>query len=131
MRLQDEGEHGFVTPYAPGGIIVGPLGSSDTILAHIGRHEQIYTAEDVRGLRDPGLPEWFTRSISESMPGVQDEMTLPFNTGYDNVSDVNRKYRWNVALDRDNRLNKEERAEYDRTLVELEYGPGFFRRAHP
>ena len=36
-----------------------------------------------------------------------------------------------VAQDRDNRLNKEEARVYNDTLIELEYGFGFFQRAHP
>lgn len=40
-------------------------------------------------------------------------------------------YRERVALDRENRLNKEETRVYNDTLTELEFGFGFFRRAHP
>lgn len=52
-------------------------------------------------------------------------------TGYTNTSKANVEYKMKVAEDRDNRLNTEEKAEYDRTLAELEFGNGFFRRAHP
>jgi len=53
------------------------------------------------------------------------------STGYDNPSPANREYRARVAFDRDERLNWEERRVYDEALIELEFGPGFFRRAHP
>lgn len=51
--------------------------------------------------------------------------------GYENTSAANVEYKLRVAVERDNRLNSEEKAEYDRTLAELEFGFGFFRRAHP
>jgi len=40
-------------------------------------------------------------------------------------------YALNVALDRDDRLNREEQQVYDDTQLELEYGPNFRMRAHP
>lgn len=40
-------------------------------------------------------------------------------------------YRERVALERENRLNKEELRVYEDTKVELEFGDGFFQRAHP
>lgn len=53
------------------------------------------------------------------------------STGYDNPQPTNRALKLKVALDRDDRLNNEERRVYEDTLVELEFGAGFFRRAHP
>jgi len=53
------------------------------------------------------------------------------SSGYDNKSPENVAYRLKVAIDRDNRLNGEERRIYDDTVCELEFGPGFLRRAHP
>lgn len=53
------------------------------------------------------------------------------STGYDNDSPSNVAYRLRVALDRDDRLNFEERQIYTDTASELEFGPGFLRRAHP
>lgn len=53
------------------------------------------------------------------------------STGYDNPAPENVAYRLKVALDRDNRLNTDEKRIYDDGLVEHEFGSGFFRRAHP
>jgi hypothetical protein len=53
------------------------------------------------------------------------------STGYDNGSDANREFRARIALERDERLNTEERKVYDDALIELEFGKGFFLRAHP
>lgn len=53
------------------------------------------------------------------------------STGYDNPSPENRAYRLKVAMDREERLNNEEKRVYEDTVLILEYGPNFFRRAHP
>ena len=53
------------------------------------------------------------------------------STDYDNNSPANVAYRLRVAIDRDDRLNAEERRVYTDTACELEFGPGFLRRAHP
>lgn len=132
MRLQDEGEPGASRPYASGGIV--GIDGSDRIGIHISRCEPILTAADVRRMWDASVPEWFQRAISQPVSGVQEEVigfAPPMSTWYDNASAQNVAYRLNVAIDRDSRLNNEEREEYDRTLAEMEFGPGFFRRAHP
>lgn len=54
-----------------------------------------------------------------------------YSRGYDNPSPDNVAWRLKVAIDRDNRLTDEEKRVYDRTAAELEFGPGFWRRAHP
>lgn len=53
------------------------------------------------------------------------------STGYDNPAPSNVAYRTRVALDREDRLNNEEKRVYEDTILMLEYGPNFFRRAHP
>lgn len=58
-------------------------------------------------------------------------LAAPPSTGYDNQSPENVAYRLKVALDRDDRLNGEEKRVYEDTQCELEFGPGFLRRAHP
>jgi hypothetical protein len=55
----------------------------------------------------------------------------PAPTGYDNKSPENVAYRLRTALDRDDRLNVDEKRVYEDTKCELEFGPGFLRRAHP
>ena len=58
------------------------------------------------------------------VPGAPDDLGRPLS-----VSEI--LYRERVALDRENRLNKEETQVYNDTLTELESGFGFFRRSHP
>ena len=53
------------------------------------------------------------------------------STGYDNLDPANVAYKLKIALDRDDRLNNEEKRAYEDTALLLEYGPNFLRRAHP
>lgn len=96
--------------------------------------ETLTFAENMHRLFGTDLPEWGTGSFSDPMPPLQKAMIgfgTPLSTGYDNPSVQNQAYRLSVALDRDSRLNAEERQQYLRTEAELEFGFGFFERAHP
>lgn len=133
MRLQDEGESSNPDSYAPGGLVVG-IDGSDTVGVYIGRHEPVLSAEDLLRMFRASLPQGYPWEVPQSVPGVQGEMigfAAPMSTWYDNKSDHNRAYRLNIAIDRDARFNYEEQIEYDRTLAELQFGSGFFLRAHP
>ena len=55
----------------------------------------------------------------------------PPSTGYDNPSVLNVAYRLQIALDRDDRLNKEESLAKFEAEMENEFGPRWFMRAHP
>jgi hypothetical protein len=57
--------------------------------------------------------------------------TDPEHWGYNNTSATNVLRLTRIALDRENRLNTEESKQYMRTATELEFGAGFFERAHP
>ena len=63
--------------------------------------------------------------------GLYGGSTAPPSTGYDNPSPENQAYRLRVALDRDDRLNRDEAlAKYD-VEMEIEFGPRWWLRAHP
>lgn len=55
----------------------------------------------------------------------------PPSTGYDNPSEENQRYRLRVALDREDRLTREEAQARDDVLLEIEFGPRWWLRAHP
>lgn len=131
MRLPDEEQPDEPRSYASGGIVVGPSGS-DTVQAYINPHESYITAADLREMRDNGCSEWVAWALSETVPELQGEEVIGYGYGYyENSSARNVAFLLKLALDRDDRFNTEERAEYNRTLVELEFGAGFFQRAHP
>jgi hypothetical protein len=113
--------------FAPGGFDL-PANDSETWA-----YFKFALTEEVRRLFDTDLPEWDTGSFSDPLPRVQKELTLgrALSVGYDNPSTLNREYRLNVAIDRDSRFNAEEREQYLYTEAELEFGSGFFERAHP
>jgi len=65
--------------------------------------------------------------VSYFYPGVNPD----YSRGYDNDAPENVAYRLQLAIDRDERLTTAEVRVYNDTLIELEYGPDFFFRAHP
>lgn len=129
MRLQDEKQPDEPSPYASGEVIPGHI-SYDPM-----SNDYIISAAAVRELQIPSGTEWFSRALSQVVPGLQGGEVIgygpPPQSVYPNRSERSRAYHLKVAVDRDNRLNTEEQAEYNRTMVELEYGIGFFQRAHP
>jgi hypothetical protein len=52
-------------------------------------------------------------------------------TPYSAPLELDYPYRLRLALERDAKFNTEEQWVYDDTAIELEYGVGFLRRAHP
>lgn len=120
--MSNESQSSTASPYAPGGIVVGPNGG-DSIQVYIGPCESFITAADVRALQQASDTERHTRALSEAVSRVQSGIDLMTWNLWD--------YELRTAIERDNRLNTEEKRVYHDTLIELEFGEGFFRRAHP
>src|SRR3954471_9332071 len=93
--------------------------------------EDSINAADVRRLWNRSPSERDAGEISQQVSGMQSEEMTSQGITYTNPSALHMSHVYQLAIARDSHLNPEERIEYDRVSAKLEYGDGFFRRAHP
>lgn len=127
--------------------IIHPSGSSESELEFFPQRYALgiddsraleAAAADLPELFLPRCPERNSWTLSVPLSELQGEILDMVSMGavvppgaYKLSPAIHYTYALNIALDRDDRLNREEQHVYDETQLELEYGPNFRLRAHP